>query len=547
MPGIPLWHNHHNTMNGQSAIYGGASSLTGPTAITGVNPGPTTIPDALVPKVWARMAWEGERESDFFMQFEGKGQNSVIQTVTDTTKDAGMKVVFPTYEGYYGRVKRGDAYYDVVADFDKPTIGGFELVVDYIHHATSTNLRADAITAMRYELIKRTPEGQGKVLGDVKFRQMALEMVARTPSDNRMVINNRGVISGTAVGLRSSDTLSWQGVTNANARLSGMGGTPAMIGRDSNGIAINKYLVVLTKEHLVSLKADADYKAYAKDAGSREGMNKIFKGEYFDVDGNVLVPYQNQINASNAPMYSPFSPRAVIGATHGIAIGGPAATEYLKMGTNVLYDYFQDFPGFAYPFTVADSLSWSATSLIGAAPYYALLYDPASGKSGMCQYTVNSTAALGYNAITVTKFLSGTADLGVNTAHSLTVGNVTAVPNAGAPLWSSVAGATLTGTPALLDPKITGIPAGTYIFPCNASGVPYGYVALLGKRAALRGYGSERNVRGEDVRMGGFQREQYIRTVCGQTLAKDVANRTPGMMLLATALKYPGITFPEIL
>jgi hypothetical protein len=532
-------------MNGQSAILGGTQ--TAPASITGS----TTIPDAMIPRVWARMAWEGERQSDYFMQFEGKGQNSVIQEVTDTTKDAGMTVRFPTYEGYYGRVKRGDAYYDVVADFDKPTVGGFELVVDYIHHATSTNLRADAITAMRYELIKRTPEGQGKVLGDVKFRQLALELVARTPSDNRMVINNRGVISGSSLGLRSADTLSWAGIVNANARLSGMGGDPAMLGRDQNGIGINKYLVALTKEALTSLKSDADYKAYAKDAGSREGMNKIFKGEYYDVDGNVLVPYQNQINAANAPMYSPFSPRAVIGSGLAIAAGVPAGQLYLKMGTNVLYDYFQDFPGFAYPFTASDTLAWT-NSLIGGVngtgPWYVLVYDPATGRSGMCEYAVNSTAALGYHALSITKMLSGTATDGEGTTTILknTLGNVTVSVSATS-LWTSVAGVgTLASQPRLLDPKTDGYPAGCYLFPCNSNGVPYGYTVLMGKRAALRGYGSERNVRGEDIRMGGFQREQYIRSVVGQTLAKDVANRTPGVMLLAHALAYPGITFPTI-
>lgn len=528
-------------MNGQSAIYGGASSLTGPTAITGVNPGPTLIPDALVPKIWARMAWEGERDSDFFMQFEGKGQNSVIQEVTDTSKDAGMKIVFPTYEGYYGRVKRGDAYYDVVGDFDKPTIGGFELVVDYIHHATSTNLRADAITAMRYELIRRTPEGQGKVLGDVKFRQLALEMVGRAPSDNRMVINNRGTING----LKSADILSWSGITNANARLSGMGGDPAMVARDQNGIAINKYLVALTKEALTDLKGSTTYSDLVKYSGSREALNKVFKGEYYDVDGNVLVPYQNRINASNAPMNSPFSPRAQIGAGYACSAtrstlnlpGGTANSQYLVMGVNPLYDYFQDFPGFATYFTANDYLQWSG-SLVGGTngtgPWYMLIYDPATGKSGMCKYTANNSVSVtagSINAILITERLSASANAAVGaTADVTTCGNATSGS------FGSL----------LLDAAVSGYPAGSYIFPCNSYGVPYGYTVLMGKRAALRGYGAERNVRGEDIRMGGFQREQYIRSVVGQTLAKDVGNRTPGVMLLAHALNYPGITFPTI-
>lgn len=487
--------------------------MTGQAAIVGKNvTNGGIIPDAAVPTLWAREAWEGEREGDFFMEFEGSGPDALIRTKTDTTKDQGMSIYFPTYSGMYGRTQNGDPLYDTVATFDKPALGGFSLTVDYVHHATSFNTKADALSGMRYELAMRLPRSQGELMGRVKTQKAFLEIVGRTPATNRAVINSRGTIDR----IISADILSWSGIVGGASILKSQSGKPAEVGKNENGHSIKRYMVIPTEEAMVSLKSDTDYKAYAKDAGPREKMNKVFSGDLYDVDGHMLRPYQTTINDAAAPYGAAICPQATVGSTGSGATASSHAQTYFTFGTNALYDYTRDFPLYAYPFTSLDTLAWSG-SLAGSGNKFCYVYDPATGKSGMFEYSANDGVKL-----TIVKRL-GAVTSGVD--------------------FQTVGGRGYADFTSLLDPYVDGYPAGCRVFACNRLGVPYGYTVIMGKSALYRGYGSERNVRGVTPVVGGFQNELYIRSVTGQTMAKDVQSRTSGVMLLAHALVYPGITF----
>lgn len=504
------------------------------------------IPDGAIPQIWAQRAKRFLEDSDWFKGLEGPSNSNVVVSKRDTTKTAGTKINFPLKAGVYGRAKLSDQDYQSANDFEAPQVGeGFSLQVDYVRKALQFNRRQDTITAMRFEIENGTAQNLGEWWGRWKRTTGFLHLITRSATSSRMLINGATTIND----LRSDDTLSWNSIVDFKGLLQNMGGSPAMVGTSENGGDPQfRWIIGATHEALASLKKDSDYKDYVKQtAGSSMALRSpLFTGEYVDVDGNVIRPVQATDHHADGTIASTLAPRAILGEAVAADVAG--TQQYLKGSTNAntLVDYFQDFPGFAFPLRVngsvsgynvsSDAISWTGsipdTDGDGTGPYYALVYNPTTKKFGFIMYEVNS----GYRIEIKQKFaFSGATSNGV-TDLKTTVGNIVygSLPANG---WT---------TDKLIDAKTTAYPANSIVIPCNSYGVPYGYTLMLGKEALYRGYGEHEAKRDEDVFEGGFIRQVYFSSVFGQVLARDLKSRTPNVGVLCHTVLHPGIPFPTV-
>ena len=87
---------------------------------------------------------------------------------------------------------------------------------------------------------------------------------------------------------------------------------------------------------------------------------------------------------------------------------------------------------------------------------------------------------------------------------------------------------------------------GATVLPCTSKGVPFAYTLFLSKGAAVRGYGKHRNKRGVQSHEDGFIQDLYIRSVFGQAVREDASGRKPGVIRLTHAVKYPGLSLPNV-
>lgn len=483
-------------------------------------------------------------DNDWFKGLEGPSKNSVVVSKRDTTKTAGMKINFPLKAGVYGRAKLSDNDYQSANDFEAPQVDdGFSLQVDYVRKALQFNERADMISAMRFEIASGAAEDLGAWWGRWKRRTGFLHIITRSSSSSRLLINNATSIDD----LRSDDTLSWNSIVDAKGLLQNQGGTPAMVGTSQNGGDPQfRWIVGSTHEALTSLKKDSDYKDYVKQtAGSGlSTKSPLFSGDFVDVDGNLIRPVQSTDHHADGTIACALAPRARL----GVAVSSGASDtvfQYLKGSSdaNTLVDYFEDFPGWAFPLragTQSDTIAWADTIPDGGlgatnTEFYALVYDPASKKFGFVSYDQSGDNE-GFR-IKIKQKLGGTA-----TSHGDDSTDVKKV--IGAMDWDSLP----TGwTQAkLINAYSVDYPVDSIVVPCNAYGVPYGYTLLLGKEALYRGYGAYEGKRSEEKYEGGFISQVYFASIFGQVLARDIKSRTPNVGVLCHTVLHPGIPFPTV-
>ncbi|MFT3992451.1 MAG: hypothetical protein QM680_13685 [Luteolibacter sp.] len=181
--------------------------------------------------------------------------------------------------------------------------------------------------------------------------------------------------------------------------------------------------------------------------------------------------------------------------------------------------YFKYFPGFAYKFSATQTYSPVSETR------YLLIVNPSNaavdpGKVGMYAYTTGNNG----NKITITARL-GSAASGVRVT---TLGDV---------VWN---------TGSWLGRHTDVHPSNALIIPCNSKGVPIGDTLMLGRMAAMRGYGKYRGHRSQDSREGGFVTQRFITSVFGQVIRKDRLGRHPAVMRLRHAITYPHLNLPVI-
>jgi len=481
-----------------------AYHIAPPTANTGDGM-QAQAPDAQA-KLWKKGADIFEQSNDFFQEMEGKGQNSIIQTETDTSKGRGQEIEFKVKSGFYAEPHFGDELFEDGDHYEETKLSSYKMVVDWVRHATRHNERMEEFMGMRGEIVGGLPADLGAWLGRLKTEQLTMMFREKINPENELVAGGKTVDE-----LGSADTLVWDEIVAMGTQMKPLGGLPAKVGKGN----VWRQCVMATTDALFSLKIDDDYKTVLREADNRGKNNYIFGGQFSDVDGHIIKPYNPIDHDGDGAIGSPLNPKAV--NDEAIPAGTTAVT--LKGGSGTLnrVHYFKYFRGYAYKFNEGDILAAPTTDSYVLAINPTNTGDPATaGKWCMYKYTTGNNG----NVIVTTERLAA-ADSGV---AKLKVGEVT---------WNA-------------NLNTEDIVKGAMIIQVNAKGVPIGDTLMFGRRAAYRGYGKYRNHRSTQNHEGGFVKDLYITSVFGQEIVKDRLGRMPGVVKITHALNIPGLRLPVI-
>lgn len=477
------------------------------------------------PKVWARAVEVAEQEENYLAKMEAPGEDAIIQTVTDTDKDAGEAVHFRTMEGLYGEGVMGD---ELVNDNAEQFVnGGYDLMVDYVRHATEWNKRLETKLALIDEIKKGVPMQLGKWMGRRYTETAFMAWREKGSGTNYAFAGGKG----SREALRSGDIIRMDDITINGQVLETNGGLSPRVGTTADNEVIKSYVTLALGEGLTNMQTSADYKQAQRDAGVRGDDNLIFKGGYDRITGHIVKKYSPIDHAGCGPIGSPLMAKAKLGVA--IASGDTAVTIYgggrPDFAARSAVKFFKHFSNYAYRWNPADILTPSNQER------YLMVYNPPNssvdpGKAGFYAFTANNG-----NAITITKRLRATGNVaGGNVSYS-TVGNVTWNTGAWAPGTSS-------GFAGCTDQH----PVGALIFECNSYGVPFQRFFMLAAQALKRGYGKYRNKRTEEVHDGGFLMKTYIMSVFGQALKLRSDGNCSNYVCVEAAVRPAGLSLPYV-
>lgn len=465
-----------------------------------------------VRELWQRGCDIFEQTADFWSPMEG-GRNSLVETVTDTSKGHGQKVSFTVRSGFHDEPHMGEELFEEKEDFEERLIDTTSLTVDFIRHATRSTERTEEVMGMRDEIRSHDNEDLGDWMGRYKSESMFMTCLHKVPSDNVIYAGDATTFDT----ITSDDTINWDEIVGLGAVSKRMGGLPAMVGKLANGKPVFRNAFVATTDALLSLESDPDYKEILENTSVEEKARFLFDGGFTDVRGHMIKEYQPIDHDGEGAIGSPLNPKALLGvaitaATTAFDVkGGGNATSAAK--TKKLY--FKYFRGHAYRFSYNDTLTADTKG-----PHYLMIINPPNapvdpGKFGFYAYTSGNNG----NKITITERLAAAAAGIADT----TVGGVT---------WDPLVNTTVH-------------PIGSLILQANSLGSVPGASLMLMRRGLRRGYGKYRNHRSQDTHNGGFVTDRFITSVLGQAPRKDRLGRVPGVFVLYHAINYAGVPTPS--
>lgn len=483
---------------------------------------------AMAPNAVREMWQDGcdtfEQTEDILREFEG-GSDSVIETKRNFATGAGFTLNFTPRSGFYNKGRSGDQLFTDPSHFAKINIGHDELRVDYLRNAFQYTGRMEEVMGMRGEINSGNNEAMGEWFGREQSFRGTMTMIHKVNSENHVIASARTMDT-----LRSTDVLTCDEITGMNSILRSMGGKPALMGQDDQGNDIwGNWVIGTTAAVSNGLKLDADYKTLQREAGVRGSGNLLFKGGVAGVDGNHVREWNDVDHDGEGAIGTPLNPKAYLGVpitagtgTFNITGGGTLNTD----GSLTLPEWFRFFPKFAFEFIHNDILSvtastWELHTVSSNTRFYVLVMNPikaATDPGKWCIYECNANTG---NTLAVTRRL-GPSDAGGTQLQTL--GGVT---------WDNAQNSQVH-------------PTGSLIVVCTSRAVAFGYTVMLMKQAMRRGWGAERNHRGQDTEEAGFNTKVYVRSIFGQAPRRRRDGRVPGIMVLKHAINYKGWNMPSV-
>jgi len=458
-----------------------------------------------VRQLWKKGVDTFEQTNDFFAEFEGQGPNSLIQTVTDTSRGAGQKITFTVKSGLYHEAHMGDELFNDSRHFEELQLGSNDLTVDWFRHAVRYTERGEEKMGMRGELMDGVPEDLGQWAGRLKTEKMFMLYREQTPGENKIPLTT---------------ALNWDAIVTNSQMMKRWGAAPAMVGRDPRGKPVRNYCVVACTDALTSLELDSGYRDILKTTNDAQGSKYLFSGGYTPVRGHVIKEYEAIEHDGYGAIGSPLDPKARLGQALTIATNSYTAVQYIYGGgsdydaNNIFVKPMKYFDQFAYKVQAGVTLSPTAGSF-----YVAIINSPSAttdpGKYGFYKCNANDGVKLTIESALV----DGTTVV----AHAAGTGP-SLVTTLGSVAWNSAKHSNTHAVDSL-------------VVAVGSDAVAEFSSLILGAASARRGYGKMRNGRAVQEHEGGFVRDVYFKTVFGQAVRTNRKNRAPGVLVL----KHKGV------
>jgi hypothetical protein len=536
------------------------------------------------PQKWNLHARVGEQEKDTFQAHEGSGQDSFVIAETHGGAGDGHVIHMRTASGYYQEGVRGTAAFTSNAQFEQRKYGQHGVVVGVHRHGSSMNEAVESEAVLDKEVKDGSALAHGEWVGRRKFEHAAITLRERLPASNRYVVGGRSLET-----LRSTDIFDRNAAIMANGLLKRYGGGRANAGNAISRQVLMRTLALCPSVALTKLKLDPAYQKAVGESMERGKGNPLFKGDAVDFDGCVFQEHDAFIHDGDGPVGSVLSPMGVLygsrttassdALTSGVASGnGQIDLHFGPIADGETY-YAKQFPGYNYVFQGTGAFGSSDTlgspsTHYGTSPaafpsfihgsagtteniatggeHYLMIVNPQTvgdgsyipGGIGYYAYTVGNNGI----RITITARLGQSAGGSSGTYR----GRVNTLPSATALGYNGGTGI-VTWASGIAKPNATygGVqlddvhPAGALVLPCNAKGVPFGWIQVLGGGALYRVYGKHRIKRGFDDEEDGFIGKGFVRSYFGHRPRVDRAGYGKAVSVLC-ALGIPDLNLPQV-
>ena len=304
--------------------------------------------------------------------------------------------------------------------------------------------------------------------------------------------------------MTASDNLSADSFLDLSNAASWLGVDPARISRNGypSSQDTHHHCLLADNQMLKPLFKETHFRASLQNAELRGATNPLFTGDMKEVDGTKILNLRSAYGDLKGPIGSPLTPAARLKTTGSgtIAAGndtlhlcGAQGAAVAADGSNDTNDplFFVDFPGYDYKYTADQSAD------VDNNQYYVAVFNP-DGSKLILKY--DSDTNQGNNGKTI----------GIN-------GRVTGVTG-------------FDGTKVL---------EGALAYPCNATGIVFGYAILMGADAVIRAYG-ENMTMVDDKDDYGFSHGIGYQAMFGDAVWKDRNNRVRNYVLGVYAYRPVG-------
>lgn len=302
--------------------------------------------------VWSRDLWKAARNASFLNRFTGKGPNSMIQRVTELTKDEkGSRAVITLVADLEGDGVAGDNQlegneesikaYDQVIQIDqlrnanrhKGRMAAQKSVVDF--RSTSKDVlaywlgdRSDQMGFLTLSGVDYTfhtngaPRNANSQLASLEF---AADVTAPSANRHRRWDAVDGLVAGDTAQVAAADTPSYAMLVEMKAYAK----TQFIRGIRGNGNE-EYYHVFMTPQGIAKLKLDTDFIANLRNAGPRGSSNPLFSGGMMTHDGLIIHEFRHVFNTTGAASGSKWGGGTVDGQR--VLLCGAQAMGYADLG-----------------------------------------------------------------------------------------------------------------------------------------------------------------------------------------------------------------------
>jgi len=273
--------------------------------------------------VWSRDLWKAARNHQFMNRYMGSSADSMIQRITELTKDErGARAVITLVADLEGDGVAGDRTLEGNEEANK----AYDQVIqiDQLRHANRhegrmaeqksvVKFRENSKDVLAYWLADRMDQmafltlsgvaysqkntGQARTGSDLQYLSYAGDVTA--PSTNRHLnwdLSTTTLDAGNTATIEATDIPNWEMLIRVKAYMKDNYIKPI---RGSEGMEV--YNVFMTPQGLARLKMDTDFLAAYRNAMKRSDGNPLFKGtDVIYVDGLAIREHRHVYNTSGA-------------------------------------------------------------------------------------------------------------------------------------------------------------------------------------------------------------------------------------------------------
>ena len=287
---------------------------------------------------WSMKFWRHMRNRSFVDRYAGAGEDSVIQRISELTRDEkGARAVLTLIADSKGDGVTGDNQLE--GNEEEMQSSDIVITMDQLRHAhrhkgrmadqkSVVNFRGQAMNNLGYWMQDRQNQiamltlsgiaytyntnGSTRVGSQLNTLEYASDVSAPTANRYYRWDATTGLEANSAnTNLIAADTITWEALIDLKTEAEYHKIKPVRMVTDKYG-EISYYQIFLNHKVMNSLKKDSDYLANLRSAGTRGEANALFKGtDSVLVDGMLITPYHHAFTT--------------LGATSGVGKWGAGA------------------------------------------------------------------------------------------------------------------------------------------------------------------------------------------------------------------------------